>query len=169
MARKRSGMMTIPKDQLDSLAHDFDHGFDPLNARLVFSIRALAQRVNDRANAWLQPLGLTATKFNYLAALYAQRERGLTLNELSLFVHTSNASVTSMVDSLDREQLVKRKNNPDDGRSTVVSLTPTGRALVKRAFTEHHGRIDTALKPLAARDRRALLGLLLAVGAAFEE
>jgi DNA-binding MarR family transcriptional regulator len=158
--------MLIPKEHLETLSGDF--GFSTANAQLMFAVRALAQRINERANAWLAPFGLTATKFNYLAALYANRDAGLTLNEVSRFVHTSNASVTSMIDSLEREALVKRSGNPVDRRSTVVKLTPKGRALVKKAFIEHHGSIDAALKPLSAAERRVFLDLLIRVGAAFE-
>src|SRR5580698_1130701 len=112
MPRKRPRTLLIPKDQLDALVRDFGKDFNPANARLFFAVRALAQRINDRANEWLAPLETTATKFNYLAVLYAKRATGLTLNELSTFVHTSNATVTSMIDSLEREALVARSQNP---------------------------------------------------------
>jgi DNA-binding MarR family transcriptional regulator len=165
MARKRSGTLSIPKVHLDSLALEFGKSFNPANAQLMFTLRAVAQRINERANLWLAPLGLSATKFNYLVALYANRATGLTLNDVSRLVHTSNASVTSMIDSLERDELVKRGANPADRRSTVVKLTPKGRTLVRKAFIEHHARIDAALKPFSAPERRTLLDLLQRVGA----
>jgi len=169
MARKRPRTLVIPKDQLDALARDFGKDFNPANARLFFAIRALAQRINDRANDWLAPLGTTATKFNYLVTLYAKRESGLTLNDLSTFVHTSNATVTSMVDSLERDGLVTRSHNPADRRSTVVALTPKGTALIKKAFVLHHAGIDASMKPFSASERRALLDLIVRLGANLEE
>jgi DNA-binding MarR family transcriptional regulator len=169
MARKRPRTLVIPKDHLDALARDFGKDFNPANARLFFAIRALAQRINDRANEWLAPLGTTATKFNYLVTLYAKRDEGLTLNDLSTFVHTSNATVTSMVDALERDGLVARNHNPADRRSTVVTLTPKGTALIKKAFLRHHAGIDASMKPFTASERRALLDLIVRLGASLEE
>jgi DNA-binding MarR family transcriptional regulator len=84
-------------------------------------------------------------------------------------VHTSNATVTSMVDSLERDGLVTRNQNPADRRSTVVTLTPKGTALIKKAFLRHHAGIDAAMKPFSASERRALLDLIVRLGASLEE
>jgi DNA-binding MarR family transcriptional regulator len=169
MPRKRPATLLIPQDQIDALDRDFGRDYHSGNARLLFAVRALAQRVNDRANEWLVPIGMTATKFNYLTAMYAKRDVGVTLNELSEFVHTSNASVTSMVDSLEREGLVKRSRHPDDRRSTMVNLTAKGMSLVKRAFIMHHAEIDALMKGFSRSDRRVLLDLLVRLGANFDE
>jgi DNA-binding MarR family transcriptional regulator len=169
LPRKRPTTLLIPQDQIDTLDHDFGKDFHSENARLLFAVRALAQRINDRANEWLLPIGMTATKFNYLTAIYAKRDKGVTLNELSEFVHTSNASVTSMVDSLEREGLVKRNRHPDDRRSTMVTLTARGTTLAKKAFIKHHAEIDALMKGFSRVDRRKLLDLLVRLGTNFEQ
>jgi DNA-binding MarR family transcriptional regulator len=167
MAKANSASILIPQAHLDEHSREFPGVFEPYSTQVLFAIRALAQRVNDRATEWLAPLGLTATKFNYLAVLYAQRSTGLTLNEISELVHTANASVTSMINSLERESLVKRTPHPSDGRSSVVRLTARCRKLFERAFRHHHENIERTLAGIPVAERRAILDGLVRVGAAF--
>jgi DNA-binding MarR family transcriptional regulator len=102
-----------------------------------------------------------------LAALYAKRTTGLTLNEISAHVHTANATVTTMINALERESLVKRTPHPSDGRSSVIHLTARGRKLSERAFRLHHAQIERTLSDLPVTERRAILAGLVRVGDAF--
>jgi DNA-binding MarR family transcriptional regulator len=169
MPRKRPAAILIPEDHIALFQREFPDVFDPSSTQVVFAIRALAQRIIDRAAEWLAPYGLTATKFTYLAVLYARRESGITLNELSTLVHTSNATVTSMIDSLEREGLVERTPHPTDRRSVVVIPTAKGKALVADAFAVHHRSIDRAMATFDAGERAQLLDLLVRLGNAFAE
>jgi DNA-binding MarR family transcriptional regulator len=167
MAKANVGSILIPQHHIDEHLREFPGVFEPYSTQVLFAVRALAQRVNDRATEWLAPLGLTATQFNYLAVLYAQRSTGLTLNDISALVHTANASVTSMINALERESLVKRTPHPSDGRSSVVNLTARGRKLFERAFRVHHEHIERTLAGISVADRRAILNGLVRVGDAF--
>ena len=167
MARKHSGAVLIPEAHLEAHARDFPGQMEPLSTQVLFAIRALGQRVNERASEWLAPFGLTATKFTYLAMLYSRRKEGVTLNELSELVHTSNATVTSMVDSLERDGLAVRTAHPTDRRSMVVKPTPKGTKLFEDAFAVHHGNIDRLMSDFDLDHRRQLLELLVRLGDAF--
>jgi DNA-binding MarR family transcriptional regulator len=167
MARRASAAIQIPQDHVDALLKRFPREFEPTSTQMLFALRAIAQRINDRATEWLAPLGLTATKFNYLAVIYARRDTGLSLNEISELVHTANATVTSMVNSLVRDELVERVAHPSDGRSAVVILTPHGKKLFERAFRVHHGKIEETLAGFTIAERQATLKLLGRIADAF--
>jgi DNA-binding MarR family transcriptional regulator len=61
------------------------------------------------------------------------------------------ASVTNAVRRLERDGLAERRDNPDDGRSVLVSITEEGRALTERCTKLLNDEVF-ALVPLS-RDR----------------
>lgn len=167
--RQRKPIILLPESMLEAHARSFPHAFDRSATLVLYAIRALAQRVNDHANDWLGPIGLNAAKYNHLAVLYFSGEGGLTLNEVSARIHTSNAAVTSMVATLERDGLVQRVTNPRDGRSVVVTITRKGKALFEKAVPAHYRNISKGMSKLSARERQQLLSLLRKLGAGFEE
>jgi DNA-binding MarR family transcriptional regulator len=165
MARARTGVLLIPEEHLEKHRRDFDADFDPITSQTLFALRALAQRVNDQCSGWLAPLGLTARQYNYLAVVYA--EGSVTPNVIGSRIHTANPTVTSMLDALERDGLVSRRENPADKRSFVVELTQRGRALYRRAFRLHHQNLSRIMRGFSREERRQLLDLLLKLGDAF--
>lgn len=70
------------------------------------------------------------------------------------------SQMTRLVQSLERKGLIERSAAPEDGRGSLLALTPQGRATVdelERAVAEV---LDDILTPLAAADRRLLTALL---------
>ena len=159
--------LTVPDELLAAFAKKYPEVFDPEAHRVLFALRAVAQRVNDRANEWLGPLNLTVGKYNYLSALGSVPDRGLTLNGIAGMIHTKSATVTQMITALEHDGLVKRLNNPLDGRSTIAILTTHGKRLLRKAMVTHHTKIDESMKTVSRAERRTLFSLLLKLGDAF--
>ena len=164
MPRNDFGQIRIPDEHVATLKQRFPTSFEPSSTQLTFAIRALAQRINDHANEWLAPFGLTAKKFNYLASLSSGEGDGMTVAELGALVHTSSGTVTTMLNALERDGLVRRSANRDDGRSVRVALTKKGQAAIERAWAVHHGNIEEMFAGLSARERDALLETLVSLG-----
>lgn len=154
----------IPPAHIAQSMIDFPDDYDVESIQVFHAVRALAQRMNDRTSEWLTPFGLSAPRFNYLAVLYACRERGLSPNELSALVHTVSGTVTSMIDSLVRMGLAVRNDHPSDGRSTVVVLTRQGERLFEKAAKAHHLHVRNALRHLPSTDAKRLLRSLVVIG-----
>lgn len=165
--QRRPRLIAMPESRIAAAERAFPGIYEPEAAAVVFAIRALAQRLEDRANAWLRPFGVNAAQHNYLTVLYFSPE-GLTLRELSTLVHTSNSAVTPMVASLEKHGLLRRRVNPRDRRSVVVELTAKGRRLIGKSFPVHHRNIASGMVELTRDERRTLGRLLLKVGAGFE-
>lgn len=155
----------IPEEHLEKHRKRFPR-FKPLNAQVLFAVRALAQRINDDTTERLGELGLTARQYNYLSVIYV--EGSVTTNEIGRLIHTASPSVTSMMNSLEHAGLIARHGNPEDGRSSIVRLTPRGKALYERAFQLHHDPIEETLAALSEREREELVKLLVRLGDAFE-
>jgi DNA-binding MarR family transcriptional regulator len=163
--KERGNGITVPEELLRIFEHP--DVFDPDSHRVLFALRAVAQRVNDRANEWLAPLQLTVGKYNYLVALGSYGNRSLRLNEIAELIHTKSATVTQMIASLESDGLAERSENPLDGRSTLVKLTPRGRGVLREAMTLHHRNIESAMQGLPVAKRRTLFELLVKLGDCF--
>lgn len=165
---QRKQLLRLPDEMLNTTAERYPETFERFSILALFAVRSLAQRITDYTNETLAPLGLNAAQFNYLMVLSTNPHDGMTLSDLSRYIHTSNATVTSMVGVLERDGLVKRRANVADGRSVVVSLTAKGRRLMDRAVPLHHGHWANALRDLSIDERAQLADLLLRAGAGFD-
>ena len=164
MPRNNFGAMRIPDDRITTWKKRFPDSFEPSSAQLTFAIRALAQRINDHANEWLTPFGLTAKKFNYLATICSNDGEGMTILELGALVHTSSGTVTTMVNALERDGLVRRTANRDDGRSVRLVATKKGRTAIEKAWSVHHRNIEDMVAELSLKERAGLLATLVSLG-----
>jgi DNA-binding MarR family transcriptional regulator len=166
--QRRKKIVFLTEAMLKEHRRRFPETFDHDGVQATFSVRALAQRINDYANAWLAPLGLNAAKYNYLAALYFHPGGVATLSEITRLIHTSHAAVTLMINALVKDGLVQRLANPRDRRSSLVRLTPKGKRIAEQAVPLHCGSIELGLRDISAKDRKELVRLLLLVNAGFE-
>jgi DNA-binding MarR family transcriptional regulator len=167
MRRSQKKVLIFESEIVDRAAAAFPEVFERYATSALFAIRSIAQRINDNANEWLAPLGITASQYNHLVNLRFF-EKGASLHTLSTHMHTTNAGVTSMINGLVAEGLVKRGHDPQDARVVLVTLTPKGRALIDKAIVVHHEHIASALQDVTLEERRTLLELLTKVANGFE-
>lgn len=111
---------------------------------------------------------MTLAEFDVLIQLGMAPDRRLRMTELSEKVRLSHSGMTRLVDRMVRAGLVKRERCASDRRGTFATLTPVGRARLRRAqpvhlrgIREHFGKrlspaqlsaVAEALEPLA-RDK----------------
>lgn len=77
----------------------------------------------------------------------------------------TTASVTSLLDTLERRGLVERRPDPSDRRRLLIVITPDGKALVDQFLPEIVALQTAALATLTEAQRRQLVELLGSVGA----
>lgn len=73
---------------------------------------------------------------------------GVIQSELARAVHLDRSTVVSLLDNLERRQLVERCPSPTDRRSNAVRLTAAGASLlrkVKRRLVQHEERLTSGL------------------------
>jgi DNA-binding MarR family transcriptional regulator len=166
---QRKPIAHIPAAHFEEFHRRFPDDYDRDTLVAMFTLRALAQRLNDRTNEWLAPYDLNAAKYNYLIVLYLNAGEPLTPSAISALIHTSNATVTSMIASLERDGLVRRRPHPQDGRSTLVALTPKGRRHIEAAVPIQRRNVDAGMRRLTAAERAQLATLLLKLSGGFDQ
>jgi DNA-binding MarR family transcriptional regulator len=68
----------------------------------------------------------------------------------------SQPSMTELVGRLEREGLVIRLSDPEDGRATLVDITASGRTLLSQLRQSRHDRLVALLDMLPADDQATL-------------
>ncbi len=123
------------------------------------SIMRAQQVVLAAVDEALRPFGLTFARYEGLVLLTFSRRGSLPLGKMGdrLMIHPT--SVTNIIDRLEAQGLVNRVPHPTDGRTTLATVTPEGRALAKRA-TRAVNEIALGLGMLDDRDLRELFRIV---------
>jgi DNA-binding MarR family transcriptional regulator len=106
--------------------------------------------------------GLSASAFQTLAILDGAGEPlpGHVIAERLL---VSSASMTSLIDTLERRGLVERRRHPTDRRKVLIHLTPAAQRVVDQQLPAIHAVIAEAISTLAESDREHLLTSLTTI------
>jgi DNA-binding MarR family transcriptional regulator len=111
--------------------------------------------------------GLRLTWYDVLLELNAAPDRRLTMGQLGAVAAVSRTRVSRVVDELVRAGLVARESNPDDGRSAYATLTPAGRAALRKAAPTYLAAVRREFADhLTAHEADVLAGALRKVLAA---
>ena len=69
--------------------------------------------------------GLAPSHGDILILLY-QNEEGVAMNKITSSIHKDKSTVTTLVNKLEKMNLIEKFKNELDSRSTIVKLTPKG-------------------------------------------
>jgi DNA-binding MarR family transcriptional regulator len=114
-------------------------------SELAKRILVLSGELSAATKRELPRFGLTVAEFDVLATLRRSgRPYRMKSNELSRALLLSTGGTSNVTNHLVAEELVVREQDPDDGRSTLIRLTPRGIALAEdavRATSAAHAQI----------------------------
>jgi DNA-binding MarR family transcriptional regulator len=120
-----------------------------LAVRLRLTIARTARRLRQEAGEELSPSQTAA-----LATI--DRHGPLTPSELATRERIQRPTVTRVVARLEEAGLVQRTRDPQDGRSSLVALSPAGRELLARGRTRKDAYLARRLRELDAEERVTL-------------
>ena len=126
----------------------------------VTSLMRVHQVLTQRADQILAPIDLTFARYELLVRLYFHDDGSLPLSHLGKQLQIHQTSITSLVDRLEKQGLIKRTPHPTDRRSTLAQMTPAGRVLTGKAINLLNSELFRDLG-LAAGEARLLIGLLM--------
>ncbi len=104
--------------------------------------------------------GLSLARFLILVTLEQSGSEGVTPAQLASAIAVSRATMTGLLDTLQKQGLAHRRRDPADGRSFQVLLSTEGAKLLRRAADEHLPEIAQWLGQLSKKERRTLRTLL---------
>ena len=143
-------------EDMEVRAHADHHDSLRLWLRLLSATTRIEDTIRQRLR---EQFGITLPRFDLMAQLERQPQ-GLSMGELSRRMMVTGGSVTSIVDQLEKEQLVQRHAQPGDRRAYAVQLTPAGREAFAAMATAHESWVIELLSPLPATQQEQLHQLL---------
>lgn len=111
-----------------------------------------ANAARTHASRQLEGTGLTLTQFAVLEALYHLGP--LSLSDIAQKILTTGGNLTLVVGNLEKQGLANRQKSPHDGRVLIVSLTPKGKASIRRIFPAHTAAITEFLAALTPAQQK---------------
>ncbi|MDQ1058452.1 DNA-binding MarR family transcriptional regulator [Arthrobacter globiformis] len=129
-----------------------------LDTSLSYLLKQAHSVLRSALDTALRPLGMTVPQYACLELL-AQRP-GLSNSELARGAFVSRQSMNVLLQSLERERLVSRSEQPSAGRTLPVELTPLGRERLQAASAAASA-VETQMRQrLNTTEQRQLRDLL---------
>lgn len=112
-----------------------------------------------KLNGQVRPFGLSVATVNVLTVLL-RAGRSLSPCEIGEELLVTRGTVTGLIDSLERRQLVRRLAHPDDRRMLLIELTDEGRGLMEQLMPEQCRMMAELLACLSDSERDAFVQAL---------
>jgi DNA-binding MarR family transcriptional regulator len=127
-------MSTPVPDGLEEAKRQWvEHGWPDADVMVaISSILRVSRRLTAVTDAALRPLDVSYARFETLCILYYAPDGEMPLGKLSERLQVHPASVTSIVDRLEQQGMVRRTRRDGDRRIVLAELLPPGRELVER-------------------------------------
>ncbi len=126
--------LDLPFDPIERAASIWERRFGDSRAMAaVTSIMRAQQILLAELDGWLRPHGLTFARYEALVLITFSRHGELPMRTIGQRLMVHPTSVTNIIDRLERQGLVTRRPNPEDGRGTLAGITTEGRAVVASA------------------------------------
>lgn len=123
-----------------------------LGVAYTYVFRQLAKHMKEKS------LPITPDQFRVLTHLW--QNDGCSQQELAAGSLRDRANVTRIIDILEREGIVERKDHESDRRIFKILLTKKGKALEKDAMACGQAAIDDALKGISKSDLEVCMKVL---------
>jgi MarR family 2-MHQ and catechol resistance regulon transcriptional repressor len=122
--------VATPADAVSALAQRYLDAFDWVDTYAVqLSLRtdaaSTAQKAAMRRRVESQGIEFS-TGYSVLRALYFAPQRRLNMSEIGSQISMTSASITYLVDNLEKEGIVQRGGDPNDRRVKTIMLTAKG-------------------------------------------
>ncbi|WP_067971776.1 MarR family winged helix-turn-helix transcriptional regulator [Nocardiopsis trehalosi] len=140
------------------MAHPSDDRPDELDAD------AFTAAIEDFNRFYIRLPLLEKLPFTTLSVLDTLASAGpMRLTELARTEQVSQPGVTQLVTRLERDGLVERRPDPDDGRAVLVHITEAGRRIGRSRHADRTRHLTPLLARLTAEQRRAIADALPAL------
>jgi len=153
----------IPKYEcLRALAAEIPE-VDPSSVEACLVMMKVAREVMTGFENHLARHGLSDGRFTVMMILMRQPDHCLSPSELADRAGVTRATMTGLLDGLEREGLVIREPHPSDRRTLVARLTSKGLEILKGMLPDHFRRVAALMAGLSEDERKTLVRLMIAI------
>jgi DNA-binding MarR family transcriptional regulator len=135
-------------------------GADPAAIESCLVLLRVAVDVLAAFDAYLARHKMSAGRFSLLMILNRDPDNPMSPSDLAARAGVTRATVTGLLDGLEREQLVERRHGCDDRRTVLVRLTPAAHHRLEEILPDYHRRVANLMGELSEAEKKTLTGLL---------
>ncbi|MHC4212655.1 MAG: MarR family winged helix-turn-helix transcriptional regulator [Planctomycetota bacterium] len=130
--------------------------------RALLNIYYTASCLKKFADVFFKPFGLTDVQFNVLMLLGYQSgpEGGLSQAQLSDMMLVNRANITTLIDRMEKADLVVRTAAAKDRRYNIVKMTAKGKKLFAKVEPLYSRQVQKLMNVLKESDQKALIKTL---------
>lgn len=125
---------------------------DTTAGELLLQFTASARAVHEGFMRIFGPGGFSDHKFTVLVVLLAIEPESSTPSDLAVQAGITRASMTDVLDGLERRRWIERRRDPQNRRTTRVTLTATGRRAVIEAASLYLQIAADLVRPIPPAD-----------------
>ncbi|NII40649.1 DNA-binding MarR family transcriptional regulator [Curtobacterium flaccumfaciens] len=131
--------------------------------RLEQASTALRNRLRDRT-------GVSGTDLSVLQYVWRAKtgDRSVRVKDLTSHLGLTGPAVTGIIDRLERQDLLRRVPNPEDGRSRFIELTPGQEQVFAAALDSTNEQLHELLSSFSERERRRLVRIVDRIAGALD-
>lgn len=146
-------------------------GFEIIAHEALLNIYYTANLLKKRADVLFRASGLTDVQYNVLALLTYQtsEEGGLSQAQLSDMMLVNRANITSLVDRMEKAELVTRTAHSKDRRFNIIKLTTKGAKLFARVEPYYFEQVGQVMSGATESEQKKLMAILEKVRANLKE
>ena len=133
---------------------------DPSAVESCLILLRVASDVLAAIESFLGRHGMSQGRFTVLAILNRDPEVTMNPSDLAAKSGVTRATMTGLLDGLEREKLVRREHDHGDRRMTLVQLTPGGVRLLDSIMPEYYRRVAKLMAGLTEAEKQLLEGML---------
>ncbi|HEV2591898.1 MAG TPA: MarR family transcriptional regulator [Gaiellaceae bacterium] len=157
------------RDHIDRFLDGLEpiEGLDYEVEGIIDRIGGINRRIKRGHEATLKEFGISYPDWHVMTTLRnsGPRKAGV----LARYLEVSTGAMTSRLDNLEKEGLIRRLADPDDRRSVIVELTDAGRDKWHAAASVQARKEAFFTRALTEPDKKKLNALLRKLMLAFEE
>jgi DNA-binding MarR family transcriptional regulator len=132
----------------------------PSAASAFFNLLRTGDAVFEAESAYLSQYEISQGRFTVLMLLNGCAEKPSTPADLAEKAGVTRATMTGLVDTLEKDGLVTRADDPRDRRTVLVQLTAAGRELLDEVLPGYFAAVTKMMHPLSRTERTQLIALL---------
>lgn len=134
---------------------------NPAAVIAMLRIKTVSEEIQDSIlDVLQQTYHLSEGKFCALIVLHQRGEKGMAPSELAEKVGVTRATISNMLQRMERDGLVDIRPAEQDGRGKIVKLTQTGCDFMEEILPPHYLRVSKLMEKLTEDEQKKLIMLL---------
>ena len=137
---------------------------DPSAMEAFLHLLRTSTEMSDALDDLLADYEISRGRFVVMILLNRDPENPVNPADLADRASVTRATMTGLIDTLERDGFVKREHASEDRRMMLVRLTSRGRAYLDRVLPDYFRRIAALMALLTASERKTLVALMNKIG-----